>query len=97
MSSCNYPDCRGAGCAQDPKACQSLPPVRSEPLLAEAIAAIKDLVEALECYTSVHGADEDDEQALALGRDVLRKANNSLTVSPDAKREANTSGGIGSP
>lgn len=28
---------------------------------------------------------------------ALRPPSNSLTVSPDAKREANTSGGIGSP
>lgn len=35
--------------------------------------------------------------ALALRAHGLRIANNSLTVSPDAKREANTCGGTGSP
>jgi len=52
-----------------------LSPVRSDSLLAEALTAIRFLMEELENYTAVHGEDEDDEQALALGRAVIHKAN----------------------
>ena len=55
-----------------------LSPVRSDSLLAEALTAIRALVQELSGYTSVHGADEDDEQALALGREVLSKANRQI-------------------
>ena len=44
---------------------------RVEPSEVDATVAIRALVEALESYTMVHGADEDDEQALALGRAFL--------------------------
>ena len=55
-----------------------LPSVRSDSLLAEALTAIRALVQELSGYTSVHGADEDDDQALALGREVLSKANKEI-------------------
>ena len=42
-----------------------------------------------------HEFHADFEKATAMVTEYF--ANNSLTVSPDAKREANTSGGIGSP
>ena len=54
-------------------------PVRSVDLLADALTAIRALITELSMYTSVHGSDEDDEHALALGRAVLTKANEEMT------------------
>lgn len=74
-------DCEVCGGIRDGKDCScmtrkpALPPVRSEPMLADALDAIRALMIELENYTMVHGADEDDEHALALGREVMRKAN----------------------
>ena len=50
-----------------------------DPLLADALTAIRALMAELETYTAVHGEDEDDEQALAMGRAVLSRANDKLT------------------
>lgn len=41
--------------------------------LNAALAAVRALVDELDGYAMVHGADEDDRNALALGREVLAR------------------------
>jgi hypothetical protein len=51
------------------------PSVHSGDLLADGIAAVRALMSELDGYTSVHGEDEEDANAMQLGREFLQKAN----------------------
>ena len=90
MNTC--PECnRFLGAAGHREGCSKsgLSPVASNPSLADALTAIRALIQELSGYTSVHGSDEDDEHALALGRLVLSKATAELT----RERSLKTKGG----